>query len=350
MNSKNLFYLAIASLPIALMADIDIEALKARAENSDASAAYELAKHFEEKGNNERSLLWYKRAAILSFEAKNTKNKELEDSLQEQIQRVERSEKVYGSFLDTYQDDPEARQSVKQTITKIFGIAPYKTNYLLPYTYDDVGHGDRKRAETKFQLSFQKSIVDDFFGLNESIVLAYTQTSWWQTTAESAPFRETNYQPELFVIMPHFDSDSFIKAYQIGLIHESNGQGKEKSRSWNRLYAKAYLQAGGLIISPRVWYRFSENASDDDNPNIHKYLGYGDLELMYPWRTHTFKLLLRNNFDFKDNRGAAQFDWSFPLWEKNLFGYIQLYSGYSESLIDYDKRSNRVGIGFALSR
>ena len=49
MNSKNLFYLAIASLPIALMADIDIEALKARAENSDASAAYELAKHFEEK-------------------------------------------------------------------------------------------------------------------------------------------------------------------------------------------------------------------------------------------------------------------------------------------------------------
>ncbi|MBP9492938.1 MAG: phospholipase A, partial [Sulfurospirillum sp.] len=124
-----------------------------------------------------------------------------------------------------------------------------------------------------------------------------------------------------------------------------------KSRSWNRFYAKAYLQLGGFIVAPRVWYRLPENADTDDNPNIDDYLGYGDLELIYPWGAHTFKLLARHNMHFnQESRGAVQFDWTFPLWDDGLFGYIQLYSGYAESLIDYDKRSDRIGIGFALSR
>lgn len=91
-----------------------------------------------------------------------------------------------------------------------------------------------------------------------------------------------------------------------------------------------------------------EDANSDDNHDIDDYLGIADLELMYPWKEHTFKILLRNNFHREDNRGAVQADWTFQ--EKNLFGYIQLYNGYAESLIDYNKRSDRVSIGFALSR
>lgn len=236
-------------------------------------------------------------------------------------------------------------------MTKIFDLLPYKTNYLLPATYNFTDHEGRKNFETKFQISFQKSLVDNLFGLNETIALGYTQTSWWQTAASSAPFRETNYQPEIFISIPHANKESLFKAYQIGLLHESNGQGLPKSRSWNRVYAETFIQIGGLFINPRVWYRIPENRETDDNPDIHNYLGYGDLELIYPWGDHTLKLLARHNMRFSDeSKGAVQFDWTFPLWTNGLFGYFQAYSGYGESLIDYNQRTNRVSLGFALSR
>jgi phospholipase A1 len=329
----------------------EVSLLEEKAMHGDAVSAYTLAKHFEAQNDKERALLWYKHAATLAFEQPITpSNKALESSISQQLQKVERTEAVYSSFLNAYKDDQETKATVTQMLTKTFDIAPYKINYLLPITYDNVAHNDREHAETKFQLSIQKGLVDNLLGLHESLVLAYTQTSWWQTAADSSPFRETNYQPEIFVIMPHFDQDSFIKAYQVGLLHESNGQGDLKSRSWNRIYAKAYLQAGDLVVSPRVWYRIPESRNDDDNPDIDDYLGSADLELIYPWKKQMFKILLKNNLQRDNNRGAVQFDWTFPLWEDNLFGYIQLYSGYAESLIDYNKRSDRIGIGFALTR
>lgn len=343
------FLLSLVCMPLLLLA-IDTATLEEKARYGDAEAAYTLALYYEEEDDKERAFLWYKQAAILSLEKKSAQTKALESTIAERLHKIERTEAVYSSFLENY-NDTDTYTSMKQMITQAFDIAPYKMNYLLPMTYDKVSHDNRKHQETKFQLSFQKDLVDNLLGLHESIVLAYTHTAWWQTAEDSAPFRETNYQPELFVIMPHVERESFIKAYQFGIVHESNGKDEEKSRSWNRLYAKAFFQAGDMIIAPRIWYRIKEKASSDDNPDIDEYLGNGDLELIYPWKKHTFKLLVRNNLHFdSDNKGAVQLDWTFPLWEENLFGYLQFYSGYAESLIDYNKRSDRIGIGFALSR
>lgn len=80
------------------------------------------------------------------------------------------------------------------------GIELYKFNYLLPVTYAKTVPDDgRKSVETKFQISLAKPLFYDVFGLRESLVAAYTQTSWWQITKKSSPFRETNYQPENFL-------------------------------------------------------------------------------------------------------------------------------------------------------
>lgn len=346
---KKLLWCAIlAQLTLQLYALDSVQLMK-EAQNGNATSAFSLAQWYESNNDAPNALFWYKEAAALSL--KKSEKKSLESHLEQNaLAKVERTKEVYGDVIASY-DDENTRSSVEQFITKSFDIAPYHINYLLPFTYDASAGNDRRKGETKFQVSFQKTLVDNLFGFNETFIAGYTQTSWWQTSTYSTPFRETNYQPELFMVMPHFNKDSILKAYQFGLLHESNGRAEPESRSWNRLYAKAFFQYNGLMIAPRIWYRIPEKSATDDNPDIEDYLGYGDLSFIYPWKRHSFTLLIRNNLKFDDeNRGAVQFDWTFPLWENNLFGYLQLYSGYGESLIDYNKRSNRIGLGFALSR
>ncbi len=246
-------------------------------------------------------------------------------------------------------EDEETRMTIEQILASSFNLYPYKENYLLPFSYDTKGKNDRDQKEVKFQISFKKPIFHNIFNLNETLNFGYTQTSWWQLYDESAPFRETNYQPEVFLEIPYGKKNkTFLKGFKLGFIHESNGQNKEESRSWNRLYLTSYFQKNNLFIIPKIWYRIKEK--DDDNPDIHKYLGYGDLTLAYPYKNHTFKLLLRNNLR-KKNKSFTQFDWTFPLFNlKKTFGYVQGSTGYGDSLIDYNKKINRLSIGISLSR
>lgn len=47
-------------------------------------------------------------------------------------------------------------------------------------------------------------------------------------------------------------------------------------------------------------------------------------------------------------KGAIEFDWSFPVHGK-ICGYLQLFSGYGNSLIEYNKYSNSIGLGVSLT-
>ncbi|MDR2636162.1 MAG: phospholipase A [Campylobacteraceae bacterium] len=291
---------------------------------------------------------------ILAAECDNTTK--LENALADEtptvkdevISNIQRKEQYFDMYLNEYTDN-ETRNTVFQISGSFFDIDPYKPNYLLPITYDFIKHEGRQRAEVAFQISFKKDLLYDLFGFGETFSIAYTQRSWWQLYKHSSPFRETNYLPEFYVSVPWYNNKSPIKNYKFGFLHESNGQDEENSRSWNRLYMEAVLQYKGIFVNPRVWYRISEKAEDDDNSDILEYMGYGDLTFLYPYKNQLFKLLVRNNFDFHDNKGAVQVDWTFLLKSK-MFGYVQYFDGYGESLIDYDKRTRRIGIGLALSR
>ena len=324
---------------------------------SDISALYKKAEIFEKSGNFKQAMILYKKAAALSL-----KSPSLEISLknnQEKITSTDGSLVKFGNNDIKSYDNNKTNNSLKQIMFSLFDVKPYRMNYLLPFTYDDVSHDGRKSMETKFQISFKKSLAKDLFGMLDELFLGYSQTSWWQTSAKSSPFRETNYEPELFMIFPYTTKYSPFKAYKVGIMHQSNGQGGLLSRSWNRIYLTGVFQKNGLFILPRVWYRIPEHkkanindTSGDDNPDIYKYLGYGDLKISYPYKRQLFSLLLRDNFRFKgDNKGAVQFDWTFPLpWISDTFGYLQIFSGYGESLIDYNKRNDKIGLGFAITR
>lgn len=309
-------------------------------ENSDD--LYKKALEYEKKKDYKNAMLIYKQIA-----QKEEKIKKLfvDEDQEKEITEV-------SKIIDTI-PDKETEQTLTQMLASSFNLYPYEKNYLMPFSYVTKIKDGRKKVETKFQLSVKKPVTYNLFGLKESIYFAYTQTSWWQLYASSAPFRETNYKPEIFMMIPYGKRDiTSLKALKFAFLHESNGQDTPKSKSWNRLYAQSFFQVNNLFINPRVWYRIPENKGSDDNPDIEKYLGYGDLNLILPYKSHNFKLTLRNNLNFNGkNRGFGEFDWTFPLpRSKNSFGYIQISNGYGDSLIDYNKNISRFSFGVSLSR
>lgn len=304
---------------------------------------YEKAKEFEANGNFKEAMLAYKQIAK---KQRNINRTYIDEGIQNKTQ-------VVTENLNPIENE-ETVETIEQILASNFNLFPYHENYFFPFSYDTKKRSDgRNQTETKFQLSVKNPIIDNFFGLNETVYFGYTHTSWWQLYNESAPFRETNYRPEIFVNIPYVSAEkTALKGFKFGFLHESNGQDTPNSRSWNRLYLESYFQVGNLFAIPKVWYRIPEKEAEDDNPNIQDFLGYGDLTLVYPYKKHTFKLLLRNNMKFDDdNKGFAQLDWTFPFFgSKNTFGYIQLSNGYGDSLIDYDEDISRINFGISLSR
>ena len=89
---------------------------------------------------------------------------------------------------------------------------------------------------------------------------------------------------------------------------------------------------------PELWH---------DNPDIEKYMGNFELEVARPFGNHVIELMLRNNLR-SENKGAARINYSFPL-SKRFKGLVQGFSGYGDSLINYDNYENRYSFGILLT-
>lgn len=252
---------------------------------------------------------------------------------------------------------------------KLLKLSPHEPSYILPFSYngnpnDEVFQqlkpgAEVDKIEVKFQISTKLKLLDDVYNDNWDIWFGYTQTAWWQlyNSAESAPFRDTNYSPEVFA---SYYSDVDILGFtlmetDIGFIHQSNGQSEILSRSWNRIYANFQFVKGNYMLQIKPWYRLPEEPKDDespnpdgdDNPNIERYLGYGDYRLVYKNDEHIYSIHLRNNLKFDDNKGSVELGWTFPLYDTAKL-YIQYFNGYGESLLDYNHSSNRLSVGILL--
>lgn len=240
----------------------------------------------------------------------------------------------------------------------IFYFHPHRDNYLVgtynsdpndaPYRPFRVLDPDAElsRGELAFQLSFKLKLAEKPANLPVDVWFGYTQRSFWQASNKeaSSPFRETNYQPEVMAVVPtNLDLLGLRLRYlNLGLEHQSNGQVSLLSRSWNRIYLQAGLERGDFELLVRAWKRLKEDADEDNNPDITDYLGHGDMVGTYHWNRHEFSLMMRRNLT--TDKGAAQLGWAFPLNER-LKGYVQFFSGYGYSLIDYNVSQRILGLG-----
>lgn len=252
-------------------------------------------------------------------------------------------------------------QIERKTRYQSFVLTPHKPNYILPIAYnsnpnnapvDTSREGELDKLEVKFQFSVKFPIIENLFGEQGSIQFAYTNRSFWQAYNASAsyPFRETVHEPELFLI---FENDwHFLgmdnRLIQLGIVHQSNGQTGNRSRTWNRVYIDLIFQRGDFYLSVKPWYHLKETGSaKDDNPDIEDYYGHGELRVAYAGGKHTASIMLRNNFD-DPNYGALEVNWSYPMTRRVKL-FVQYFNGYGESLIDYNARVNRLGIGVAFT-
>lgn len=248
-------------------------------------------------------------------------------------------------------------------------VRPYNPNYVLPlfYTLDpnltpsssnpdvdseEFTSNDIRNTELKFQVSFKSKVGEDLFDTNADLWFGYTQQSHWQVYNEdnSRPFRATDYQPEIFLTQPVTAELPFggrLRMLGAGAIHHSNGQDDPLSRSWNRAYLMAGAEWGKLSIIPKVWARISEDDEGDDNPDIEDFMGYGDVTFLYDLPAEqSISGTLRYNPS--TNKGAAQIDYVYPLSE-NVNGYVQLFQGYGESIMDYNYENTSIGFGIVLN-
>jgi phospholipase A1 len=249
----------------------------------------------------------------------------------------------------------------------VFNLRAYKPIYALPFVWSTRTNAlptspnpsntvtewqDLQPVEGKFQLSFKTKILENLFGDNGDLWGAYTQTSRWQmyNSEASRPFRETNYEPELMLM---FRNRYRLMGWSgrmagISINHQSNGQSDPRSRSWNRIVATVGLDRDDWALVIRPWWRIPEGTREDNNPNIEDYIGRGDAMLVWHRGQHEISTIARHSLRGGDrSRGSIQIDWGFPL-DGPLRGHVQIFSGYGESLIDYNHASTYVGVGISL--
>ena len=207
-------------------------------------------------------------------------------------------------------------------------------------------------TELKFQLSFKTKVAENVFGYNGDIWMGYTQSSRWQAynSEVSRPFRETNYEPE--VMLAFRNGYSLLgwngRMTALHLNHQSNGRSDPLSRSWNRVILNVGLDRDNWAVMLRPWYRVPESNSEDNNPDIDDYIGRGDATVVWTRDGHTLSLTGRHSLRGGErSHGSLQVDYGFPLTNL-LRGHLQVFSGYGESMIDYNHKSTHVGLGVSL--
>lgn len=215
-----------------------------------------------------------------------------------------------------------------------------------------------KQMESKIQVSLRAKLMTGLLLPDADLWFAFSQRSMWQlwNNQDSAPFRNTDYQPELIYVVPvpeqwgDLPGDWQIRMLQLGIAHQSNGQAKPLSRSWNKIYSGIAVDKGEFGLTWRYHQRISETGDEDDNPDLIDYIGSNELIASWLPGDATAMLTWRNDLAYL-SRGSWQLDLTYPVDKSKLDGlrwHLQVFSGYGETLLDYNFRQNSIGIGVML--
>ena len=208
----------------------------------------------------------------------------------------------------------------------------------------------------KYQLFGEAGVVGGASPAVNGVHFGYTQRLFWDLGRKSSPFRNVEYRPEIFYLVPAVAvADRIVIGGQAGLRHESNGRDGLDSRSVNTVYVQpmATTRLGDHVVTvgPRAWFYVG---SLEDNPDIKRFRGntglFAEIGQADGWRLTTM-----TNLNPGTGKGSFDALLSYPLdriveTNLNLYVFGQAFAGYGENLFDYDRRQTRVRVGVGFTR
>jgi outer membrane phospholipase A len=238
----------------------------------------------------------------------------------------------------------------------------YKENYFIC--------GDKEEDQVKFQVSAKYGIL---YPSNIGLYVAYTQLSSWHIFDKSSPFYDNNYQPEIFF---KFESNNNPFNINLGIIdyiqaspiyHCSNGRDGDNSRSINTWYGQIQLSYGEVYNIGLNLKGFNYYGHSAKNKDIQDYRSYYEASIFFKIRSKSVQFLDKEELHFKFggyDRSDYR-DYKESQKDKSMIRgwfcveaqvrimtsfiqpkfFIQYYHGYSEFMIDYNKKTNAVRFG-----
>ena len=223
-------------------------------------------------------------------------------------------------------------------------------------------YGPGTNSDARIQLSFKYQLFGEAgdVGGDAPIVngvhFGYTQRMFWDLGADSSPFRNIDFMPELFYLQPAVEvGSSLALGGQVGVRHESNGRDGLESRSANTVYLQPVgtFDVGDYTVSigPRLFFYVGDL---EDNPDIRRYRGSTGL-LVEVGQDDGLRLKTSSRFNFSSGKGAIDGELSYPLdriveTDLNLYVFGQAFAGYGENLLDYNRQTTRLCVGVAIVR
>ncbi|MBC7662066.1 MAG: phospholipase A [Chitinophagaceae bacterium] len=208
------------------------------------------------------------------------------------------------------------------------------------------------KPDTKVQFSLKLRPLK-----TENLFLGYTQQMFWRLGADSSPFSDINYNPELYyewVIDEHF-----VRFMRLGIEHRSNGKDGPTSRSVDRVYADTEM-GFGMGKYEVNWNLKLYRVYDVDwvnNRDIINYMGWWSTQFkiqgvdsLYFPRKAEASLAFYPGGGNSQKIGNGALEMSIK-YRARLFGFmpylmVQYYYGYMESLVIYNHKTHSYRIGF----
>ncbi len=193
------------------------------------------------------------------------------------------------------------------------------------------------------------------------LYFGYTQTSFWELLSPDPAFYDTSYKPSAFFYYPDvFQNEFFQLDLQLGGEHESNGRGGTEERSMNTIYLQPKATVDlpynlQFSLQPRAWFYMYVG---DNNYDMDQYHGYADQLSALTWLDPNSgeKIQLSNRFIIGDRGSHAGllFDLRFnltavPVLRKfNPAIQVQYFTGYGQTLLQYNQTSHALRAGLCL--
>jgi len=192
------------------------------------------------------------------------------------------------------------------------------------------------------------------------LYFGYVQNIFWLLKQESKPFRDANFNPRVFYRYSfHEKEDEQDYLDIIPYEHKSNGKSEPESRSFDGSGAKIHWRLAyenwSIKTHFKALWRFR---LDETNKDFEKYVGPFEAGLTlsqfsFDWLDRgelTYRVYTGGEWGQDLRRTSHEVGLSFRFFGEELTPafYVQYFNGFSESLLNYNKREENFRIGFLL--